>query len=78
MVNIRFFFMELDADRFIKDMESVMRRPVHEDVTADVDSEGGSSSDMDFDESEGDSNVAYPYEDKRCAKAWCYCSGHAP
>ena len=65
-------------DRFIKDMESVMRRPVHEDVTADVDSEGGSSSDMDFDESEGDSNVAYPYEDKRCAKAWCYCSGHAP
>ena len=72
------FFMELDADRFIKGMESVMRRPVHEDVTADVDSEGGSSSDMDFDESEGDSNVAYPDEDKRCAKARCYCSGHAP
>ena len=35
-------------DRFIKDMESVMRRPVHEDDTADVDSEEGSSSDMDF------------------------------
>ena len=40
--------MELDVDRFIKDMESVMRRPVHEDDTADVDSEEGSSSDMDF------------------------------
>ena len=45
-------------DRFIKDMESVMRRPVHEEVTVDVDSEGGSSSDMDFDESEDDSNVS--------------------
>ena len=65
-------------DHFIKDMESVMRRPVREDVTADVDSEGGSSSDMDFDEFEDDSNVAEPYGDKRCAKAWCCCSGHAP
>lgn len=56
--------VELDVDRFIKDMESVMRRPVHEDDTADVDSEEGSSSDMDFDESEDDSNVAEPSGDK--------------
>ena len=65
-------------DHFIKDMESVMRRLVREDVTVDVDSEGGSSSNMDLDESEDDNNVAEPYGDKRCAKAWCCCSGHAP
>lgn len=39
--------MELDVDRFIKDMESVMRRPGREDGS-DVDSGEGSSSDMDF------------------------------
>ncbi|KAL6336549.1 hypothetical protein AAG906_025100 [Vitis piasezkii] len=71
--------VELDVDRFIKDMELIMRRPVHENVTVDVDSEGGSSSDMDFDEFEHDNiNVAEPYGDKRCVKAWCCCSGHAP
>ena len=65
-------------DHFIKDMESVMRRLVREDVTVEVDSEGGSSSNMDFDESEDDNNVVEPYGDKRSAKAWCCCSGHAP
>nr|CAN80896.1 hypothetical protein VITISV_020970 [Vitis vinifera] len=55
--------VELDVDRFIKDMESVMRRPVHEEVTVDVDSEGGSSSDMDFDESEDDSNKDAAYKE---------------
>lgn len=39
--------MDLDVDRFIKDMESVMRSPGLEDGS-DVDSEEASSSDMDF------------------------------
>lgn len=43
--------VELDVDRFIKDMESVMRRPGREDGS-DVDSGEGSSSDMDFDDYE--------------------------
>ena len=54
--------VELDVVRFIKDMESVIRRPVHEDVATDVDSEEGSSFDMDFDESEDDNNVAKPWD----------------
>ena len=35
-------------DRFIKDMESVMRRSVREDAPADAETQEGSSSDMDF------------------------------
>lgn len=40
--------VELDVDRFIKDMESVMRCSVHKDAPADAETEEGSSSDMDF------------------------------
>ena len=40
--------MNLDADQFMKDMESVMRRPVTEDMSSDVDIVERSSSDMDF------------------------------
>lgn len=35
-------------DRFIKDMESVMRRQGYEDTDKDAVSEEGSSSDMEF------------------------------
>lgn len=35
-------------DRFIKDMESATRHPGHEAATVDVETEEGSSSDMDF------------------------------
>ncbi|XP_059641856.1 protein ecdysoneless homolog [Cornus florida] len=52
--------VDFDVDRFIKDMESVMRRPVSEDTGRDVELEEGSSSDMDFDESEDGSDIAEP------------------
>ena len=40
--------MNLDVDRFIKDMESVMKRHGFEDTASDDDIEEGSSSDLDF------------------------------
>ncbi|KAJ4714559.1 putative SGT1 protein [Melia azedarach] len=47
--------VDLDVDRFIKDMESVMRgQGCYKDATNDDDSEEGSSSDMDFDEDGSD------------------------
>lgn len=39
--------VDLDVDRFMKDMESVLRQG-SEDNAIDMDSEEGSSSDMDF------------------------------
>lgn len=39
--------MELDVERFIKDMESVIKNQGGEDVASDVDDDEGSS-DMDF------------------------------
>lgn len=35
-------------DRFIKDMESIMKRQGFEDIASDDDIEEGSSSDLDF------------------------------
>ncbi|XP_075656130.1 protein ecdysoneless homolog [Castanea sativa] len=55
--------VDLDVDRFIKDMESVMKRQGFEDVGSNVDIEDGSSSDFDLDESEDESDIAEPSED---------------
>ncbi|KAI9165793.1 hypothetical protein LWI28_020574 [Acer negundo] len=49
--------VDLDVDRFIQDMESVMRCQGYEDTSKDVDSEEGSSSDMEYDESEDGSDI---------------------
>lgn len=49
--------VDFDVDRFMKDMESVMGREGPEDSGSDDDFEGGSLSDMDFDESEEESDV---------------------
>ncbi|XVF59106.1 hypothetical protein PTKIN_Ptkin07bG0248200 [Pterospermum kingtungense] len=49
--------VELDVERFIKDMESVIKYRGGEDVDVDVDDEEGSS-DMDFDESEEGSDMS--------------------
>ncbi|KAK9284930.1 hypothetical protein L1049_024111 [Liquidambar formosana] len=56
--------VDLDVDRFFKDMESVLMHSGREDIGSDVDIEEGSSSDMDFDESEDGSDSAEPSEDK--------------
>ncbi|XP_030975296.1 protein ecdysoneless homolog [Quercus lobata] len=55
--------VDLDVDRFIKDMESVMKRQGFEDVGSNVDIEDGSSLDFDLDESEDESDIAEPSED---------------
>lgn len=57
--------VEFDADRFMKDMESVLTRQGFEGGGSDVDLEEGSSSDMDFDDSEDDSDIAEPSEDNK-------------
>ncbi|EOX91932.1 SGT1, putative isoform 1 [Theobroma cacao] len=49
--------VELDVERFIKDMESVIKNQGGEDVASDVDDDEGSS-DMDFDESEDGSDLS--------------------
>ncbi|KAK0603902.1 hypothetical protein LWI29_009917 [Acer saccharum] len=49
--------VDLDVDRFIQDMESVMRHQGYENTSKDVDSEEGSSSDMEYDESEDGSDI---------------------
>lgn len=50
--------VDLDVDRFMKDMESVMKDQGCQDIADNDDSEEGSSSDMDFDEFEDGSDVA--------------------
>ncbi|KAJ0040144.1 hypothetical protein Pint_27695 [Pistacia integerrima] len=50
--------VDIDVDRFIKDMESVMRHQGSEETANNADSDKGSSSDMDFDESEDGSDMA--------------------
>ncbi|TYH79125.1 hypothetical protein ES332_D03G040100v1 [Gossypium tomentosum] len=49
--------VELDVERFMKDVESVMKYQGDENVTRDMDDDGGSS-DMDFDESENGSDMS--------------------
>ncbi|KAF2283886.1 hypothetical protein GH714_016897 [Hevea brasiliensis] len=55
--------VDLDADRFFKDMESVMNRHGRQDNASDVETEEASSSDMDFDESEDGSDIMEPSAD---------------
>lgn len=55
--------VDFDVDRFMKDMESVMRRQGNEDTGSDVDIEEESSSDMEFDESEDESDIAEPSDE---------------
>ncbi|KAH0714155.1 hypothetical protein KY284_007060 [Solanum tuberosum] len=55
--------VDFDVDRFMKDMESFVRRQGNEDTGSDVGIEEGSSSDMEFDESEDESDIAKPYDD---------------
>ncbi|KDO60548.1 hypothetical protein CISIN_1g0086091mg, partial [Citrus sinensis] len=50
--------VDLDVDRFMKDMESVMKDQGCQDIADNDDSEEGSSSDMDFDEFKDGSDVA--------------------
>jgi hypothetical protein len=40
--------VDLDVDRFVKDMESIMKRQGFEDAGSNVDIEEGSSSDFDM------------------------------
>ncbi|PON84738.1 Ecd family [Trema orientale] len=54
--------VDLDVDRFIKDMESIMKQQGLEDIASDSDIEEGSSSDLDFEESDDESDVAEPSE----------------
>ncbi|KDP29770.1 hypothetical protein JCGZ_18705 [Jatropha curcas] len=53
--------VDLDVDRFLKDMESVIKRHSPQDKASDVDTEEASSSDMEFDESEDGSDNMEPY-----------------
>ncbi|KAL3524930.1 hypothetical protein ACH5RR_013302 [Cinchona calisaya] len=57
--------VDFDVNRFMKEMESVLGRQPTEDIGSDVDLENGSSSDMDFDDSEDDSDVAEPENEER-------------
>ncbi|XP_027178227.1 protein ecdysoneless homolog [Coffea eugenioides] len=54
--------VDFDADRFMKDMESVLRGQCFEDTGNDVDHGESSSSDTDFDDFEDDSDIAEPSE----------------
>ncbi|XP_050140549.1 protein ecdysoneless homolog [Malus sylvestris] len=47
--------VDFDVDRFYKDLESIMKFEGNEDAASDDDNEEGSSSDLDFDESEDES-----------------------
>lgn len=60
--------VDLDVDRFVKDMESIMKRQGFEDAGSNVDIEEGSSSDFDMDESEDESDIAEPSEDNEDEK----------
>lgn len=55
--------VDFDVDHFMKDLESFMRGQGNEDIGRDVDIEEGSSSDMEFDESEDESDIAEPHDD---------------
>ncbi|KAF3439200.1 hypothetical protein FNV43_RR17475 [Rhamnella rubrinervis] len=54
--------VNLDVDKFMKEMESIMKHRNSKDTANDDDFEDGSSSDLDFDESEDDSDIAEPSE----------------
>ncbi|XP_065875072.1 protein ecdysoneless homolog [Euphorbia lathyris] len=55
--------VDIDVDRFLKDMESVMKTRDPQDNTSDGDTEETSSSDMDFDESEDGGDIMEPFEE---------------
>lgn len=55
--------VDFDAERFMKDIESVMKVPGSEFTGSDVDIEEGSSSDMDFDDSDYESDDMEPSAD---------------
>ncbi|KAK9949381.1 hypothetical protein M0R45_004907 [Rubus argutus] len=55
--------VDLDVDRFFKDVESMMKSHGGEEATSDDDIEEGSSSDLDFDDSEDESDTAELSED---------------
>ncbi|MCD9638289.1 hypothetical protein HAX54_022162 [Datura stramonium] len=55
--------VDFDVDLFMKDMESFMRRQGNEDNGSDLDIEEESSSDMEFDESEDESDIAEPSDE---------------
>ncbi|GMN34000.1 hypothetical protein TIFTF001_004465 [Ficus carica] len=54
--------VDLDVDRFIKDMESIMNHQGFEDIASGDEIEEGSSSDLDFEDSEDDSDFEEPSE----------------
>lgn len=55
--------VDFDVDHFMKDLESFMRGQGNEDIGRDVDIEEGSSSDMEFDDSEDESDIGEPHDD---------------
>lgn len=55
--------VDLNVDRFLQDIESVMKGQGFVNAGSDVDIEEGSSSDFDLDESEDESDTAEPSED---------------
>ncbi|KAJ4825337.1 hypothetical protein Tsubulata_002680 [Turnera subulata] len=52
--------VDLDADQFLKDMESVMNHHGREDDASNADTDEGSSSDLDFDDSEDGLDIMEP------------------
>ncbi|CAN0878460.1 Protein ecdysoneless homolog [Linum grandiflorum] len=52
--------VDLDVNRFLKDMESVMRRYDPESKGGETETEEGSSSDMEFDESDDEDDIMLP------------------
>ncbi|XP_009795306.1 protein ecdysoneless homolog [Nicotiana tabacum] len=59
--------VDFDVDRFMKDMESFVRRQGSGDTGNDVDIEEESSSDMEFDESEDENDITEPSDDEEGA-----------
>ncbi|XP_050367338.1 protein ecdysoneless homolog [Argentina anserina] len=55
--------VDLDVDRFFKDLESMMKSHGGEEATSDADSNEGSSSDLEFDDSEDENDSAELLED---------------
>ncbi|CAN4126782.1 unnamed protein product [Withania somnifera] len=55
--------VDFDVDRFMKDMESFVRGRGNEGIGSDLDIEEESASDMEFDESEDESDIAEPSDD---------------
>lgn len=52
--------VDLDVNRFIRDMESIMKHQGFEDIAIGDDLEEGSSSDLDFEDSEDDNDFEEP------------------